>query len=150
MSPVRTWPRTVGLAGAFAVLLVAIGCRTQVLWAGIDAQRDGRIRLVAEAPRCGCLTVANALDTPVKLQTMRGGQILGQTTLQPKHRASYRFDSAGTYQNAAYLVEVTTVDGQRLDARRSLRIDDRPAWVFCEEAPCEYGALMMNLADLER
>lgn len=144
-----TWRAVIAGATPLALVL-AIGCRTQTLWAGVEVQGDGRIRLVAEEPRCGCLTVANATDASVKLQSMRGLQILGQTTLPPKRRASFRFDSAGSYTNAVYVIEVTTPEGQRLDAARTLRIDERPAWVFCEEATCEYAPLMMNLADLGR
>jgi hypothetical protein len=136
---------TVALTAALAA-----GCRTETIWAGVEVQDDGRIRLVAEAPRCGCLTVTNATDLPVKLQSLRGLQTLGQATLQPRHRATYRFDSAGTYEGAAYLIEVTTPEGERLDAHAALHVDERPAWVFCEEAPCEYGALMMDLADIGR
>jgi hypothetical protein len=131
---------------AIALLLTA-GCRIERLWSGIQVQLDGRVKLASEQPRCGCLAVSNTTDSVLRLQSIQGGQLLGEATLKPKEISSFRFDWAGTSANAFYLVSVFSPDGRSLDARKTLSIDTHPVWTFCDEALCEYGSLMMNLGD---
>jgi len=130
--------------------LLAVGCRTERLWSGIDVQLDGRIKLASEQPRCGCLSVVNTTNGVLKLQSVQGGQLLGEAMLRPKEPGSFRFDWAGTAANASYLVTASTLEGRSLDARKALLVETHPVWTFCDEAMCEYGGLMMNLGDRGR
>ena len=131
-------------------LLLTVGCRQERLWSGIQVQLDGRIKLASEQPRCGCLTVGNTTDGVLRLESVQGGQLLGDATLKPKEISSFRFDWAGTSANASYMISVSTPEGRSLDARKTLSIETHPAWTFCDETLCEYGSLMMNLGDRGR
>jgi len=131
-------------------LLLTVGCRQERLWSGIQVQLDGRIKLASEQPRCGCLTVGNTTDGVLRLESVQGGQLLGDATLKPKEISSFRFDWAGTSANASYMISVSTPEGRSLDARKTLSIETHPVWTFCDETLCEYGSLMMNLGDRGR
>jgi len=132
------------------MIVAAAGCQTERLWSGIEVQVDGRIKLASEQPRCGCLALVNTTDGALRLQTVQGGQLLGEATLKPKEASSFRFDWAGTAKNASYLLSVSTPEGQSLDARKVLRIETHPVWTFCDESLCQYGSLMMNVGERGR
>ena len=136
------------------VLIVALvlvnGCRAKRIWTGIEFRTNGTLRLAAEEPMCGCFSVVNATNNPVRLRASLKADVIGEAVLKAAERQRFKFDWAGAGQNDFYEIEVFSSEGPRLDARKVLEADDRPRWVECEAASCELGDLQMGVASGER
>jgi hypothetical protein len=140
-----------GLLVIVASTSAMVSCgRSSEIWSGVEFQKDGTLKLAAEEPFCGCLSVLNTGDTEVMLRATLNGVRVGQAALGPHNRGQYRFDWAGPEAGDAYVIEVTGSDGNHLDARKTLQVDDRPRFVECEATACEDGELSMNAAQAEQ
>jgi hypothetical protein len=142
---------TRSLSAAILVLSVmASGCRFERIWNGLEPQPDGTLRLAAEEPLCGCLSMVNAYKSDVRLQAKRRGTVVGSTTLRPSERARFRFDWGGPEIGDHYEIAISTLDGQPLRVEDALEVEERPRWVECETASCEFGALHMSTVGREQ
>lgn len=132
------------------VLMAGCG-RSSQLWSGVEIQGDGTVKLAAEEPLCGCLSVMNVSEADVWLHARLNGREIGNATLKPNDRQQYRFDWAGAATGQAYIIEVTSPSPERLhlDARQVLKLDERPRFAECEGTACETAELMMNAAESE-
>src|SRR5262245_38726880 len=54
----RAFRRPGPLALAAAIALSS-ACRARVIWTGVELQSDGSLKLAAEEPYCGCVTISN-------------------------------------------------------------------------------------------
>lgn len=132
-----------------AALAVGAGCRAKRIWTGIGFGQDGTLVLVAEEPMCGCLSVVNIAEDPVQLRSTLRGEALGEVMLKAAERQRFRFDWASSEPNSFYTLFVLSADGRPLDARQVLEFEDRPRWLACEAASCEFGALNLSAAVAE-
>jgi hypothetical protein len=76
-------------------------------------------------------------------------EVVGEARVRPAERQRFRFDWAGGGENDYYEIEVFGPGG-RIDARKALEAEDRPRWVECDAASCEFGDLHMGIAAGER
>lgn len=136
------------LTVTWMVLIAACG-RSSQLWSGVEFQSDGTLKLAAEEPLCGCLSVMNVSDANVWLHAKLDGREIGNATLRPNERQQFRFDGAGAATNQAYILEATSPQGQHLDGREVLQLDSRPRFAECDGMACETAGLMMNAAESE-
>jgi hypothetical protein len=133
-----------------SLALVTAGCRARRIWTGVEFQPDGKLRVAAEEPMCGCLSVVNAGNDEVRLRATQRMESIGQAVLKPAARLRYRFDWGGPQNDDSYEIVVTTPDGRPLDADKALEVEERPRWVECEAAACEVGDLHMDAAVKEQ
>lgn len=130
------------------VLMTACG-RSSQLWSGVEFQSDGTVKLAAEEPLCGCLSVMNVSEADVWLHARLDGREIGNATLKPNERQQFRFDGAGAAVSQAYVLEATSPQGLHLDGRKVLQLDSRPRFAECDGTACEALGLMMNAAETE-
>jgi hypothetical protein len=143
----RRMPRVQALL--VVVAFAATGCRFQRIWSGLEAQPDGTLKLAAEEPLCGCLSVVNANIADVRLRAMQRDATVGEATLRPAERRRFRFDWGGGIGDH-YEIAVSTLDGQPLQIDDALEVEERPRWVECEDASCEFGDLNMSTVGKEQ
>ena len=137
------------------LLLVAGGlgsasCRYQTIWSGVEFQDDGRLKLAAEDPLCGCLTIVNVSGKDLALRSRFHGTTMGNTTLKAGAKLGFRFDWAGQENDDVYTIEGTDANGIEVNLKTAIRIEDRSSWQTCEPAPCWYGDLLLNMGETGR
>ncbi|MDE3155388.1 MAG: hypothetical protein KGN76_09815 [Acidobacteriota bacterium] len=139
------------LAGVLGLAFVVIGCRRQAVWAGAAffPEDGGQLRLAAEQPDCGCLTILNRSGRTLLLRATLRGAPVGGAEVAAGAQLVFRFDWAGPRDNDYYLLEGIE-DGQHVDLRQALQLGESPRWQPCETIACPYGSLQMNVAETGR
>jgi hypothetical protein len=141
--------RRPGPLALVAALALSSACqlRARVIWSGAELQEDGALKLAAEEPFCGCLTITNISGNELRLRSMFDQTTVGRMTLKPDERATFRFDWAGPGNDDVYHIDGLGADGARIDLNTAIRIDERSGWLECRSAPCQYGDLLLNMGE---
>jgi hypothetical protein len=130
--------------------LAAGSCRYQTIWAGVEFQDNGRLKLAAEDPLCGCLTIVNVAGKDLALRSRYHGTTMGSTTLKAGEKLNFRFDWAGQENDDVYILEATDAQGNEVNLKTAIRIDDKSNWLACSTATCPYGDLLLNMGETGR
>lgn len=138
---------------AFVLLIVAAalllpGCRARGLWSGAEISADGSLRVAAEEPACGCLTLTNRTEREIYLRSLHRGSSLGGAALGAGKTRVFKFDWAGLETSDVYDIEATNEKGERVQMRERV-VDYQTHSIDCERTQCVYGTLMMNVAQPE-
>jgi hypothetical protein len=118
--------RTLVLLLAFGAL-TSVSCRSREIWAGQEFL-DGRLRLAAQDPYCGCLTIRNQYAQELTLTSRFHGVKLGERKLNKGEVLSFRYDWAAEESEDVYEIEAK-------DADRKLNMGD-PKVITIEEGAC--------------
>ncbi len=137
------WPRVMATALAVSALGLA-ACRAHSIWIGVAFDEEGRIKVAAEEPHCGCVTFASRASQPVTLRATFHGSTVGRAVLGPGERLRVRFDWAGSEDSDFYLVD-GTVDGRPIRLSTDVRIEEPDGSRPCNATSCAYGDLKMDL-----
>src|SRR5262249_47397991 len=142
----RAFRRPGPLALAAAIALSS-ACRARVIWTGVELQSDGSLKLAAEEPYCGCVTISNISGKELRLRSRFQQTTVGRATLKPAEHLTFRFDWAGPSNDDVYHIDGSGADGATVDLKTAIRIDERSGWLDCPSAPCPYGDLLMNMGE---
>lgn len=145
-SMMTTRTAIVFLLCAAAVLLP--GCRARGLWSGAEINADGSLRVSAEEPACGCLTLTNRTEREIYLRSLYRGSSLGGAALGAGKTRVFKFDWVGLEASDVYDIEATNEKGERVPMRERV-VDYQTHPIDCERSQCVYGTLMMNGAQPE-
>jgi len=134
----------VGLFCAVALL----GCRRQTIWAGAEFSRanGGQLRLAAQQPLCGCMTLVNQSPRDLLLRSTLHGSAIGGATIKAGDRLRFRFDWAGPANDDYYLLEGTE-NGEPVDLSTVVRLAETSRWQPCSTIDCAYGTLHLDIAE---
>ncbi len=127
--------------------LASASCRYETIWSGVEFQDDGRLKLAAEDPLCGCLTIANISGKDLALLSRFHGTRMGSTVLKAGAKLSFRFDWAGQENDDVYTIAATDSQGNEVNLKTAIRIEDKSNWQSCDPAPCPYGDLLLNMGE---
>ena len=142
--------RALGLLLVVGALASAACNRFQTIWAGVEFQKDGRLKLAAEDPLCACLSIGNVSGKDLNLRSRFRGTTVGSTKLKVGEKLSFRFDWAGPENDDVYLIEATDAQGNEVDLSTAIRVEENVRWVTCSSAMCEYGDLLLNIGETGR
>lgn len=131
-----------------AAAMLLQGCRAVGLWSGSEINADGSLRVAAEEPACGCLTLTNRTNGEVYLRSLHRGSSLGGAALAAGSTRVFKFDWAGQENDEVYDIEATDKGGQRIQLREGV-VDHETRPMDCERTQCVYGTLLMNVAQQE-
>lgn len=130
-------------------LLASSSCnRYDEIWAGVEFQEDGRMRLAAEDPLCGCLHVINTAGQDLALRSRFHGTTIGNTILKADQSVVFRFDWAGPENDDVYILEATDAQGNLVNLKTALRIHEQSNWMACSTADCPLGELLLNVGQV--
>lgn len=142
----RPHGRTLGLLLIIGLASLSAACRAERIWSGVQFQDDGTLKVVAEEPMCGCLSVVNTLNDDVRLTVIHQQESIGTVLLKPARRQRFRFDWGGAEREDFYEIRITDADGKPLDAQQAIEVEERPRWIECGDAVCDTGDLHMDAA----
>jgi hypothetical protein len=151
--------------------LMSVSCRSREIWAGQEFLA-GRLRLAAQEPYCGCMTIRSQHDQQLTLTSYFHGMQLGETKLNKGDVLAFRYDWAGPENDDVY--EIEAKDGNQklnLQDQKVITIEDgacgtrsraagaqtppnaapRCYWWPCDSeklTKCPYGDLVLDLGGI--
>jgi hypothetical protein len=125
--------------------LVSGACRATPIWSGVEFLPNGHLKLAAEEPSCGCLSIANQIGKDLALRSSFHGTTVGQATLKATDTLEFRFDWAGSANDDFYEIRAVDGAGAEVNMKTAVRIDYKTSWIKCSTAKCPYGDLALDL-----
>jgi hypothetical protein len=125
-------------------------CTRQDIWHGVQFDDKGNIELVALMPQCGCVSMTNTSSGLITLRASLHGVKIGEAQILQGETKEYRFDWAGPENVDRYVIAVYDQAGEKIAAKKVIRLNQFATIVNCHNATCEYGDLQMNKAYLSK
>lgn len=147
--------RMVRRVSVLLVLLLPITTctRWQRVYYGVEYSNDGSRLQVASPGSCGCVTLQNRSHERLTLYASLHDGVAGSVVLKPSEMVRVRYDWAGPLGDDFYeIVAVRATPGAPTLATplRDYLAAEGVADTPCDGQSCDYGALSMNKAAVQR